>query len=77
MSHTVWMKSLASAVFIGVLVPAVAFSQAAPATVTCMDGTTSTATGSGACSSHGGVDKSKSTSTAGATKASPASGPAQ
>jgi hypothetical protein len=74
-SYTVWTKSLMSALFVGVLAPAVVFSQAAPATVTCMDGSTSTATGSGACSSHGGVDKSKSTSTAGATKASPATAP--
>jgi len=49
----------------------VAGAQAKPATVTCSDGTTSTATGKGACSSHGGVKKaetskseSKPTSTA-------------
>ncbi len=35
----------------------VAGAQAKPATVTCSDGTTSTATGRGACSSHGGVKK--------------------
>jgi hypothetical protein len=35
----------------------VAGAQAKPATVTCNDGTTSTATGRGACSSHGGVKK--------------------
>jgi hypothetical protein len=29
----------------------------APVTVTCTDGTTSTATGQGACSHHGGVNK--------------------
>jgi hypothetical protein len=35
----------------------VAGAQAKPASVTCSDGTTSTATGRGACSSHGGVKK--------------------
>ena len=36
-------------------------AQAKPATVTCNDGTTSTATGRGACSSHGGVKKADAT----------------
>ncbi len=35
---------------------------ATSATVICKDGTTSTKTGKGACSHHGGVDKSKSAS---------------
>lgn len=35
----------------------------AAATVTCKDGTTSTATGRGACSGHGGVDKSAAKAT--------------
>ncbi len=35
----------------------VAGAQAKQTTVTCNDGTTSTATGRGACSSHGGVKK--------------------
>jgi hypothetical protein len=39
----------------------VAGAQAKAATVTCNDGTTSTATGRGACSSHGGVKKSDTT----------------
>jgi hypothetical protein len=39
----------------------VAGAQAKPATVTCNDGTTSTATGRGACSSHGGVKKADTT----------------
>jgi hypothetical protein len=57
-----------------------AWSQAAcaadtPAPTTCKDGTTSTATGRGACSSHGGVQKpapaaSSSASSSGATAAS-------
>lgn len=34
------------------------FALNAQATATCKDGTTSTATGRGACSGHGGVDKS-------------------
>ena len=36
---------------------------AKPATVTCNDGTTSTATGRGACSSHGGVKKADAAKT--------------
>jgi hypothetical protein len=39
-----------------------ALAQAAPAAVTCADGTTSTATGKGACSHHGGVAKSSAAS---------------
>src|SRR5271165_5249570 len=58
---SVWTKSLTYALIAAVLVPVAAYSQAAPATVTCMDGTTSTATGSGACSSHGGVNKAAAT----------------
>ena len=52
----------------------VAGAQAKPATVTCNDGTTSTATGRGACSSHGGVKKaetSKSESKPATTAAKP------
>jgi hypothetical protein len=45
----------------------VAGAQAKPATVTCNDGTTSTATGRGACSSHGGVKKAETSK--GETKA--------
>lgn len=45
----------------------VAGAQAKPATVTCNDGTTSTATGRGACSSHGGVKKAEASK--GETKA--------
>lgn len=46
----------------------VAGAQAKPKTVMCNDGTTSTATGKGACSSHGGVKKAD-TSKAGAKAA--------
>src|SRR5580693_2494668 len=63
-----------------------AWSQAAcaadsPASTTCKDGTTSTATGRGACSSHGGVQKSapaansSGASSSSAPAAAPASGP--
>ena len=45
----------------------VAGAQAKPATVTCNDGPTSSATGRGACSSHGGVKKADTSK--GATKA--------
>lgn len=40
----------------------------AAATVTCKDGTTSTATGRGACSGHGGVNKSAAKATKSETK---------
>jgi Protein of unknown function (DUF3761) len=63
MNCSIWAKSVALALVAAVLVPMAAFSQATPATVTCMDGTTSTATGSGACSSHGGVNKAAATTT--------------
>jgi hypothetical protein len=49
--------------------PSFADSETAPAAATtCKDGTTSTATGKGACSGHGGVQKAK--------KAAPAAGTA-
>ena len=44
----------------------------ATAAVTCKDGTTSTATGRGACSGHGGVDKSAAKSAKRSTKAAKA-----
>jgi Protein of unknown function (DUF3761) len=64
--------------------PAAAAAPAAPAAPaasgtpsTCKDGTTSTATGRGACSGHGGVQKaSKSKPAADATAAAPAAAPA-
>ncbi len=53
--------------------PARAADTAAP--TTCKDGTTSTATGRGACSGHGGVQKAASTPAAAAAPA-PAAAPA-
>ncbi|HEV8448845.1 MAG TPA: hypothetical protein VGQ44_18570 [Gemmatimonadaceae bacterium] len=50
----------------------VAGAQAKQATVTCNDGTTSTATGRGACSSHGGVKKAAASK--GETKAATPAG---
>jgi len=50
-------------------------AQAAAAPTVCQDGTTSTATGRGACSSHGGVQKTASAATAppaSAAKSAPA-----
>jgi len=56
---------------LALLLPARAADTAA--TTTCKDGTTSTATGRGACSGHGGVQKaSKSKPASDATAASPA-----
>jgi hypothetical protein len=69
---------------IGVLaVPLMVFTLGLPAraadagaTTTCTDGTTSTATGRGACSGHGGVQKaSKSKPAAGATAPAVAAAP--
>ena len=62
--------------------PLLAFAMALPihaadttAPTTCKDGTTSSATGKGACSGHGGVQKAASTSTSTAAPA-PAAAPA-
>ena len=51
-----------------------ALAQAAPAAVKCADGTTSTATGKGACSHHGGIAHS-STASASTTNHPPPSAP--
>lgn len=51
------------------------YAQDSAASVICKDGTTSTTTGRGACSHHGGVDKTK-TSSGGAVTPAPASKPA-
>jgi Protein of unknown function (DUF3761) len=57
--------------------PAAAPPVAAGATATCKDGTTSTATGKGACSGHGGVQKAAKTKPAAdTTAAAPAATPA-
>jgi hypothetical protein len=54
-----------------------AWAADAAAATTCTDGTTSTATGRGACSGHGGVQKpAKSKAAAGSTAATPAAAPA-
>src|SRR5579872_88126 len=54
---------------------ATARAQDSAASVMCKDGTTSTTTGRGACSHHGGVDKTK-TSSGGTVTSTPASKPA-
>ena len=46
-----------------------AFAADSPAPTTCKDGTTSTATGRGACSGHGGVQKSAAGSSAAGSSA--------
>jgi len=56
-------------------VPAFADGSDAP-TVTCKDGTTSTTTGKGACSHHGGVNKSAAASAPAAATPAPAAAPA-
>jgi len=69
-----------NSLFCAVAAPLLAFALMLPshaadstAPTTCKDGTTSTATGKGACSGHGGVQKS---STAKPADAAPASAPA-
>src|SRR5882724_5329289 len=54
--------------------PASAADSAAP--TTCKDGTTSTATGRGACSGHGGVQKAAANKADAAAPAEPAAAPA-
>jgi len=51
-------------------------AQAAAAPTTCKDGTTSSATGRGACSGHGGVQKATSSGSTGSSSASAATPPA-
>jgi hypothetical protein len=68
------LAALAFAATVVVSTPRGAQAQAAApaATVTCKDGTTSTVTGRGACSHHGGVDKTKSTSSGAVAPTTPA-----
>jgi len=51
----------ARTLFLTAAVALVPFALNAQATTTCKDGTTSSATGKGACSGHGGADKSAKT----------------
>ncbi len=76
----------ASALTFAWILPARAQDAAAAAPTQCKDGTTSTATGRGACSGHGGVQKAASSSSASSASApaatpppasAPASGSAQ
>ncbi len=60
--------------FASVSMPAMAKKTAVP--VTCVDGTTSTAKGRGACSGHGGVKKDEAASPAATAAAAPAAAPA-
>ncbi len=59
-----------------VLVPLSARGQDSTISLICKDGTTSTTTGKGACSHHGGVDKTKSASNGAVTKTPAAPAPA-
>jgi Tfp pilus assembly protein FimV len=53
------LRILSARLFIiGSVIALTPFAVQAQATTTCKDGTTSSATGKGACSGHGGVDKS-------------------
>ena len=82
MSNNNRMRWLAYAVCAGLLVPAIVTAQAPTSgstgstggTVTCKDGTISHSTGSGTCSSHGGVAApSNAVTTSGASGAAAAS----
>src|SRR6185312_5634873 len=56
--------------------PAISLAQSSSATVTCKDGTTSTHSGRGACSGHGGIDKSASAASGAASSGGDAAGSA-
>ena|SRR5450631_1851612 len=66
--------TVASLIAVPLLILALAMpSRAAdPAPTTCKDGTTTTSTGKGTCSGHGGVQKAKTTTPAAAPAAAPA-----
>ncbi|HZS58018.1 MAG TPA: DUF3761 domain-containing protein [Gemmatimonadaceae bacterium] len=75
MLHARTLVSLSGALFALTMFTATAHAQDSTAKPICKDGTTSTTTGRGACSHHGGVDKTKTTST-GAVAPAPATSPA-
>lgn len=72
MRHTRKLASLSVALLALTTVTATARAQDSTAKAICKDGTTATTTGRGACSHHGGVDKTKTTSS-GAVAPAPAS----
>src|ERR1035438_1513799 len=74
--RTKYLLILASASMFLAIAGTPLHAQTAAATKTCKDGTTSTATGKGACSGHGGVQKAAAASTA-APAAAPAPAPAK
>jgi len=75
MKNTNLMGLLAAPLMVFMLgLPVRAADSAAP--TTCKDGTTSTATGRGACSGHGGVQKAATDKAAAAAPAEPAAAPA-
>jgi hypothetical protein len=72
-----FMKSITVAGFVAAPLLAIAFAMpsfaADPAPTTCKDGTTTTSTGKGTCSGHGGIQKAtKAKTAAAATTAAPA-----
>src|SRR5579862_2038301 len=75
MLHARKLAALPLAVLALMTLAATAHAQDSAASIICKDGTTSTTTGRGACSHHGGVDKTK-TSSGGAVTPTPASKPA-
>src|SRR5215472_16451220 len=62
MLHTRKLAALPLALLALISFTTKAHAQDSPASVMCKDGTTSTTTGRGACSHHGGVDKPKTSS---------------
>lgn len=75
MLHTRKLAALPLALLTLMTFTAKAHAQDSAASVICKDGTTSTTTGRGACSHHGGVDKTK-TSSGGTVTPAPATKPA-
>ncbi len=75
MLHTRKVVSLSGALFALIMLTATAQAQDSTAKPICKDGTTSTTTGRGACSHHGGVDKTRTTSS-GTVAPAPATTPA-
>jgi hypothetical protein len=71
-----FLLTAATASILCALAGAPLHAQAVSAPTTCNDGTTSTATGRGACSGHGGVQSAAAASSAAASAPAPTAGPA-
>ena len=70
--HKNVIRSVSAAALVYAALATAGFADSAPAARTCSDGTTSTATGKGACSKHGGVKKGDAAAAAPAAAPAPA-----